>query len=162
MPCEPDLYFTVEDNRREVARMQKPNCGRSRRSGAIAPATRCSTRKTLPSSIERCSNCWRAETLSPSAHTSRGGSPSTCAAVAGNVAPQVPSEHLIASEEQGGHHFGSSPIERTKGPTGGGPPRGRRLRSPSPVADTALYQKRLARTAPDRKAQPTQKGRQPD
>src|SRR6516165_6951306 len=102
MPCEPDLYFTVEDNRREVARMQKPNCGRSRRSGAIAPATRCSTRKTLPSSIERCSNCWRAETLSPSAHTSRGGSPSTCAAVAGNVAPQVPSEHLIASEEQGG------------------------------------------------------------
>ena len=46
--------------------------------------------------------CWRAETLSPSAHTSRGGSPSTCAAVAGNVAPQVPSEHLIASEEQGG------------------------------------------------------------
>jgi hypothetical protein len=37
MPCEPDLYFTVEDNRREVARMQKPNSGRSRRSGAIAP-----------------------------------------------------------------------------------------------------------------------------
>ena len=31
-------------------------------------------------------------------HTSRGGSPSTCAAVAGNVAPQVPGEHLIASE----------------------------------------------------------------
>jgi len=30
------------------------------------------------------------------------------------------------------------------------------------VADTALYQKRLARTAPDRKAQSTQKGRQPD
>src|ERR1700751_5532611 len=29
------------------------------------------------------------------------------------------------------------PFERTKGPTGGGPPRGRRLRSPSPVADTA-------------------------
>src|SRR5262249_10971822 len=23
MPCETDLYFTVEDNRREVARMQK-------------------------------------------------------------------------------------------------------------------------------------------
>jgi hypothetical protein len=51
---------------------------------------------------------------------------------------------------------------RTKGPTGSGPPQGRRLRSPSPVADTALYQKRLARTAPNRKAQPTQKGRQPD
>ena len=50
-------------------------------------------------------------------------------------------------------------IERTKRPTAGGPPQGRRLRSPSPVADTALYQKRLARTAPHRKAQPTQKGR---
>ena len=50
--------------------------------------------------------------------------------------------------------FGSTPIERTKGPTGGGPPRGRRLRSPGPVADTALYQKRLARTAPDRKHNP--------
>src|SRR6516165_1268446 len=75
MPCEPDLYFTVEDNRREVARMQKPNCGRSRRSGAIAPATRCSTRKTLPSSIERCSNRWRVETLSPPAQKSRGGGP---------------------------------------------------------------------------------------
>src|SRR5215813_1318968 len=50
--------------------------------GAIAPATRCSTRKTLPSSIERC----------------------------------------------------------------GGPPRRRRLTSPSRVADTALSQKRLAGT----------------
>src|ERR1700746_2744614 len=38
------------------------------------------------------------------------------------------------------------PFERTKGPTGGGPPRGRRLRSPTPVADTPLYAKRLART----------------
>src|ERR1700752_3406059 len=38
------------------------------------------------------------------------------------------------------------PFERTKGPTGGGPPRGRRLRSPTPVADTPLYEKRLART----------------
>jgi hypothetical protein len=53
-----------------------------------------------------------------------------------------------------GHHFRSSPIERTKGLTGGGPPQGRRLRSPSPVADTALYQKRLARTAPDGKHNP--------
>jgi homoserine acetyltransferase len=49
MPCETDLDFTVEDNRREVSCMRKrANCGRSRRSGAIAPATRCSTRKTLP------------------------------------------------------------------------------------------------------------------
>ena len=53
-----------------------------------------------------------------------------------------------------GHHFRSSPIERTKGPTGGGPPQGRRLRSPGPVADTALYQKRLARTVPDSKYNP--------
>ena len=30
------------------------------------------------------------------------------------------------------------------------------------LADTALYPKRLARTAPDRKGQPTQKGRQSD
>ena len=70
MPCETDLYFTVEDSRREVARMRKAELRPSRRSGGIAPATRCSTRKTLASSIERCSNCWRAETLSPSARTS--------------------------------------------------------------------------------------------
>jgi hypothetical protein len=62
--------------------MQKAELRPIRRSGAIAPATRCSTRKMLPSSIKRC----------------------------------------------------------------GGPPRRRRLRSPSRVADTALSQKRLART----------------
>jgi hypothetical protein len=94
MPCETDLYFTVEDSRREIARMQRAELRRSHRFGAIAPANPV----TLPSSIERC----------------------------------------------------------------GGPPRRRRLRSPSRVADTALSQKRLARTAPDRKAHPTQKGRQPD
>jgi len=89
MPYETDLYFTVDDNRREVAcsriAADPVDLGPSRRQPG-------STRKTLPSSIERCPNCWRAETLSLSAHTSRGGSPPTCAAVAGNAAPQVPSE----------------------------------------------------------------------
>src|SRR5580698_11304333 len=34
-----------------------PNCGRSRRSGVTAPATRRSTRKTPNSSKTRCANC---------------------------------------------------------------------------------------------------------
>jgi hypothetical protein len=79
MPCETDLYFTVEDSRREIARMQRAELRRSHRFGAIAPATRFSTRKTLASSIKRCSNCWCAETLSLSVQTTRGTSPSTCA-----------------------------------------------------------------------------------
>ena len=78
MPCETDLYFTVEDNRREVACMQKAELRPIPSIWAIAPANPV----TLPSSIERC----------------------------------------------------------------GGPPRRRRLRSPRGVADTALSQKRLART----------------
>ena len=78
------------------------------------------------------------------------------------LARTLDGEAVFEGALNNGHHFRSSPIERTKGPTGGGPPQGRRLRSPGPVADTALYQKRLARTAPDRKAPPTQKGRQPD
>src|SRR5215467_1901069 len=89
MPCETDLYFTVEDNRREVACMQKAELrpipsiwGHRAGNPLLNPED--------AAFIDRAgSNCWRAETLSPSAHTSRGGSPSTCAAVAGNAAPQV-------------------------------------------------------------------------
>src|SRR5215469_13347680 len=80
MPCETDLYFTVEDNRREVACMQKAE---------LRPI--------------------------PSIWGHRAGNP-------------------VLNPEDAAFI----------------------------VADTALYQKRLARTAPDRKAQSTQKGRQPD
>ena len=51
MPSETDLYFTVEDSRREVARMQKAELRPIPSIWAIAPATRCSTRK--PDFIDR-------------------------------------------------------------------------------------------------------------
>ena len=59
MPCETDLYFTVEDNRREVARMPTRRTRPIPRSGAIAPATRRSTRKMPTSSTRPSPNCWR-------------------------------------------------------------------------------------------------------
>ena len=61
MPCETDLYFTVEDSQGKSLACPKPNCGLSHRSGAIAPATRHLTPKTPPSSTPQCSNCWRVE-----------------------------------------------------------------------------------------------------
>jgi hypothetical protein len=44
MPCETDLYFIVEDNRREVACMQKAEIAADPVDlGPSRPATRCST-----------------------------------------------------------------------------------------------------------------------
>ena len=63
MPSETDLYFTVEDNRCEVAVMPKAALRPIPPIWAIAPATRRKTRKTPNLSTTRCANSWRAEQL---------------------------------------------------------------------------------------------------
>jgi homoserine O-acetyltransferase len=75
MPSTTDLYFTVADNEREVDHMRHAELRRSRRSGAIAPATPPRTRKTMISSTGRCWSCWGGKSLGAALCGWRGETP---------------------------------------------------------------------------------------